>query len=196
MTEKQVLAEIQSVVSKLATKFSFGIYDKDDIKQEATIIAIKSLEKYDPQKSPLSKFLYVHVRNRLTNLIRDEFHRNDPPCKLCHQAINSFTQHKDGKFCKKYLGWKRRNNAKASLAQPSSIQNYVDEEGEINLGAIEIDNSNQEIIDIIDLKISSENRKYFLQMLAGVSVSPYRKKQLVDEIRDILTLDEIEKILS
>ena len=70
MTEQEVVDTINKVVSRYAHRFRFGYYDADDIKQEAFIIAMEALDRYD-NDGPLESFLAVHVKNRLSNFKRD-----------------------------------------------------------------------------------------------------------------------------
>jgi RNA polymerase sigma factor (sigma-70 family) len=70
MTSDQVIKTIEVVINRIATKYTFGTYDIDDIKQEAFIICMDALERYD-QKRPLENFLSVHLSNRLKNFVRD-----------------------------------------------------------------------------------------------------------------------------
>lgn len=70
MSEQQVLDIIELIISRIAPKYTFNGYDLDDIKQEAFIICLDALERYD-RKRPLENFLSVHLSNRLKNFIRD-----------------------------------------------------------------------------------------------------------------------------
>lgn len=77
LTEKETLDKINLVISKISPKYTFSGYDIDDIKQEAFIICMDALERYDEQR-PLENFLSVHLSNRLKNFIRDNFYvKND-----------------------------------------------------------------------------------------------------------------------
>jgi DNA-directed RNA polymerase specialized sigma subunit len=58
MTEQQVIDQINIVVNRIAPKYAFGTYGVDDIKQEAFIICMDALNRYD-QKRPLENFLYA-----------------------------------------------------------------------------------------------------------------------------------------
>src|SRR5947208_703774 len=87
-TEAQVVEAIEKAVGMLAPSFAFGIYDVEDIRQEARIFAIEALPRYDGVR-PLENFLYSHVKNRLINLRRDKFRRADAPCKACHSSYTS-----------------------------------------------------------------------------------------------------------
>ena len=73
MTQEQVIKQIEIVVNRIAPKYTFGTYDIDDIKQEAFIICMDALDRYD-QKRPLENFLSVHLSNRLKNFVRDNYY--------------------------------------------------------------------------------------------------------------------------
>ena len=72
MTEEQVVKEITFVVNKIAPKYTFYGYDVDDIKQEAFMICMDAMERYD-HNNPLKKFLSLHLSNRLKNFVRDNY---------------------------------------------------------------------------------------------------------------------------
>jgi len=76
MTEKQVMDQIHAVVNRIAPKYTFQGYEIDDIKQEAFLICMDALDRYDPQR-PLENFLSVHLSNRLKNFIRDNYYVKD-----------------------------------------------------------------------------------------------------------------------
>ncbi len=82
------------------------------------------MAKYDPAR-PLPNFLYVHIHNRLCNFLRDNFRRNDPPCKLCKEGRQAL--HPDGMVCEAYKEWKRRNDCKASIMQPTRMTEEAEE---------------------------------------------------------------------
>ena len=77
MTEDQVINEINAVVNKIAPKYTFYGYEKDDIKQESFMICMDAMDRYDPSR-PLENFLSVHLSNRLKNFVRDNhFTKNE-----------------------------------------------------------------------------------------------------------------------
>lgn len=77
MTEEQVIEQITIVVNRIAPKYTFKGYDVDDIKQEAFMICMDALHRYDC-KRPLENFLSVNLSNRLKNFVRDNyFVKND-----------------------------------------------------------------------------------------------------------------------
>ena len=76
MTKEQVMQQIKIVVDRIAPRYTFNGYDVDDIKQEAFIICMDALDRYDPNR-PLENFLSVHLSNRLKNFVRDNFYTKD-----------------------------------------------------------------------------------------------------------------------
>lgn len=73
MTEQEVIDQINIVVNRMSARYTFHGYDIDDIKQEAFIICMDALERYDHNR-PLENFLAVHLSNRLKNFVRDNFY--------------------------------------------------------------------------------------------------------------------------
>ena len=70
MSEQEVLDTIQLIVGRIAPKYTFQGYEVDDIKQEAFLICVDALDRYDPSR-PLENFLSVNLSNRLKNFVRD-----------------------------------------------------------------------------------------------------------------------------
>ena len=76
MTKDQVVDQINVVVNRIAPKYTFYGYEKDDLKQEAFIICMEALPRYDESR-PLENFLSVHLSNRLKNFVRDNHFTKD-----------------------------------------------------------------------------------------------------------------------
>lgn len=115
MTYDQVMKQIEVVVNRIAPKYTFSTYDVDDIKQEAFIICMDALERYD-QKRPLENFLSVHLSNRLKNFIRDNYYTKDE-------------EEKKRVMRPKYLGSEdvvQYDNQTEQLADAKSIKTVVD----------------------------------------------------------------------
>jgi hypothetical protein len=70
MTENEVLDVMTKVCDRIAPKYKFYGYSPEDMKQEAFIICIEALEKYD-EKRPLENFLSFILPGRLINVIRN-----------------------------------------------------------------------------------------------------------------------------
>jgi DNA-directed RNA polymerase specialized sigma24 family protein len=183
MTESQVIAIMEKVVSVLAPSFRFGHYDVDDIKQEGIYFAIQAMERYDESR-PLENFLYSHVKNRLINLKRDKYRRNDSPCPNCHNAIDGHTEHPDGQYCEKYISWRTRNMCKQSLMNPLDITS-INYERDTNHSAV-YDVEVRELIELVDEFLPPDLRASLLQMRAGQSVPKSRRLEVERAVKQIL----------
>ena len=73
MSEDQLMKSIETVVNRIAPKYTFNGYEVDDIKQESFLICIDALDRYDENR-PLENFLSVHLSNRLKNFVRDNYY--------------------------------------------------------------------------------------------------------------------------
>ena len=70
MKEDEVVDLIIIICNRIAPKYTFYGYTVDDMKQEAFIICMQALEKYDPEY-PLENFLSFILPGRLINVIRN-----------------------------------------------------------------------------------------------------------------------------
>lgn len=190
MTEAEVVEAIQKAIKLLGKRYAFGIYTPEDIEQEACVKALEVLEteKYDASR-PLPNFLYIHIRNRLSNLKRDKLMRNDAPCKACHSGNPCV----EGQ-CQKYREWYSRNRTKANIHQPLGIHNITDEK-ERNTrieSTAEKDVETDELMQLIDEHLSVELRPYYLQLKAGVSIPKSKRDQVLRAIREIVECQRVE----
>ena len=156
MTESEVLEVINKICDRYAYKFKFGYYTPDDIRQEAFIIALDALERYDEGR-PLENFLAVHVKNRLNNFKRDKYYRQN-------QKKGDDKQEK-------------LNNSKRYLMDTLDISNIRDEkEKSMRLDDSFIENiANQELLDIIDEHLSVSFRSDYLMVIDGAYVPKPRR---------------------
>ena len=69
-TEQEVIDTMMKVCNRIAPKYTFYGYTADDMKQEALIICMEALEKYDEER-PLENFLSFILPGRLINVIRN-----------------------------------------------------------------------------------------------------------------------------
>jgi DNA-directed RNA polymerase specialized sigma24 family protein len=69
--EQEILETIQRATKRMSSKYKFKNYDTEDIEQEAFMICMKALDKYNGS-IPLEHFLLHHLSNRLKNLKRDK----------------------------------------------------------------------------------------------------------------------------
>lgn len=103
LTEDQVIDQIKTVVDRIAPKYTFNGYDSEDIKQEAFIICMDALDRYDPSR-PLENFLSVHLSNRLKNFVRDNhFTSKDDEIKKKLLSPQSIINDSITIDCKQYI---------------------------------------------------------------------------------------------
>ncbi len=192
VSEAHFLEVVEKVVGILSRSFTFGYFDVADIKQQGRLFAIKAMEKYDPSR-PLDNFLYTHVKNRLINFRRDKFRRNDPPCHDCHNSIAGETQHADKQYCPKYINWLRLNSAKQNIMNPLDISNICDEREPTtrNESSVVEDIERNELLSLIDMKLSVELRSDYLKMQSGESVPKTRREAVKAAVLEILK-DNVE----
>lgn len=185
-TEESVLAAIAKATAILSQSFVFGCYSAEDISQECHVFAIEALakDKYNPEL-PLENFLYTHIRNRVTNLRRDRYRRNDYPCSSCHNSTPCADA--VGGMCPKYRAWWERNQRKANIASPLALDKVRDDSGRLGGEShVEEEAEIRELLDRIDAELPVDLRQTYLQMRAGVSV-PKSKRLLVESaVKDIL----------
>lgn len=184
VSEQQVLDAIENAVKILAPSFTFGIYDIEDVKQEARLEGWRVIGRYDATR-PLDNFIYTCIRNRLIRLKRDKLRRNDPPCQVCHQSTGHRSQHEDGQFCPRYLAWRKRNEAKASLMRPLDLDHVSDaarRESEVAQEA-----GVNEMLALIDRHLDVDLRADYLRMRAGKSVAKARRMAVEAAVREILS---------
>ena len=167
MTEEEVVRVMMTVVDRIAHKYRFGYYDVEDIKQEAYIIAMEAMERYDESR-PLENFVAVHISNRLKNFKRDNFCRPDyiPPSG---KAVND-------------------NDTKMFLMEPLDIANIRDEH-ERNMRDDDSTHDRairKEIMEIVDVRLDMSLRSDYLRILHDVYVPKPRREQIYAAIVDIL----------
>jgi len=152
------LATVNRITDRLAHKYVFAGYDQDDISQEAFIIAIDVLDKYDSSK-PLENFLHVHISNRLKNFKRDNYYR---------QETGSAQQ----------LQEKKKN-----ILEPLDIHGlYNVETGDTILDQAHLN----EILQKIDECLPIEFRGDYLRLKNNCKLTKSRKAKIIAEIKIIL----------
>lgn len=176
LTEQHTIDVIQAIANGIADKFVFGYYDVEDIRQEAFLLGMDALERYDGER-PLENFLYVHIRNRLKTLKRDKYKRliDCPNCK-------------EDEYCDLCEKRKLKSESKRNLMEPLDIA-FIDDEKESNthtesniLSQLEIN----EISSIIDQHLDLELRLDYLKMLDGVYIQKVKRQKIEQRILEIL----------
>jgi hypothetical protein len=185
MTEAEVLAAIDRCANILAPSFVFGYLDVDDLRQEARILGMECLDRYDPAR-PLPNFLYAHMKKRLSNFKRNKFFRNDPPCRLCHDGRHR--EHDGGRQCGPYLEWLRRNSLKANLTKPVRLDTVPDErEPRMRCeSSVETDAQVAELQRRIDVGLPARLRSAYLRMRAGEAVARPLRDEVEHHIKELI----------
>lgn len=162
MSEQEVVGIIKKVARSLAPKYTFAFYGIDDIEQEAFVMGMEALSRYDPTK-PLENFLYTHIGNRLKNFKRDNYYRQD-----------------DGNA-------QKIQNRKKNLLDTTNIDSF----GSIGdfddpLESMEI----KEAKKLIDSRLPVHLRPDYLRMCEGMSIPKPKRLEIISYIKEILGSDE------
>jgi len=156
MTEEEVSDQIQIVVDRIAPKYAFYGYTVDDIKQEAFIICIEALNRYDSSR-PLENFLSVNLSNRLKTFVRDNY------------------------FTAQTSEQRKRLVQPAQLDYEDSI---IDEEEKFGNSYDQLDLKS--MAGAIDQYLPANVRMDYLKLINDVYVSKQRREEVVDIVKSIL----------
>ena len=160
MTEDQVVSTIYKISSRLASKYTFPNYEAEDISQEAFIIGMEAMNRYDGVR-PLENFLSIHIKNRLKNFKRDNYYRPD-----------------QGKAEKIQQGKKKLLDASSI----DGVRNFI-------VSSKTSDNLEiRELAEYIDLNLSANLRADYLRFINDQSLSKTKKNNLLDELKNILEM--------
>jgi DNA-directed RNA polymerase specialized sigma24 family protein len=158
MTEEQVVSAITLVSSRLASKYTFPNYGEDDISQEAFIIGMEALDRYDGVR-PLENFLSIHIKNRLKNFKRDNYYRPD-----------------EGKA-------EEIQQGKKKLLEAGSIddmRNFIfQKEAADSL-------EERELVEYIDLYLPANMRGDYLRFKNEQTLTKTKKSHLLSELKSIV----------
>lgn len=193
MTEEEFIATFDIVIKKLARKFVFGNREENDIYQEAFIIAMQGLEKFDGER-PLANFLYIHIRNRLCNYKRKHYMRKEPPCTRC--PFKAFIKpdkcslYNDRMDCDLYERWHKRNIVKRNLTNTLEYGQVVDKENTENNMKYGVDFGGgidkKEILDLLNKELPARFRKHYTMLINGIKIQKKDEEVLKLEIIKIL----------
>lgn len=155
---KETLEKIQKIARALAPKYVFDCYDREDIEQEAILMGIDALSRYDKNR-PLENFLYTHISNRLKNFKRDNYYRANP-----NGEPERIQQNK-----KNILDAGTLNEGTVFFEQ--NLDDIID---------------NKEVIERINQKLPASYRKDYLRLCANAHVPTKRKQELYSLIKEIV----------
>lgn len=186
--EAEVGEVIQRVAMGIAVRFTFGYHTRQDIEQEAIVIALEVLSlnppKYDTTR-PLENFLHIHLRNQLSNFKRKHYARPEAPCLCCSTSLAD----PPASPCRKWLDWRRRNIAKQNIMRPINMANVADDSGESTMYArptAEQDAASQEMLDKIDEYLPVDLRADYLRMREHASIPKVRRQRVREAVLAIL----------
>lgn len=165
MTQEEL--ELLSRISKqVANKYFLPGYTPDDLEQEAFILGIGLLKKYNPNRAPMENFVRFSLNNLMKNFIESKTHSQKP--SGCPEGCN----------CKKCK----------FVISKTNIQRMVQMPEELDVPAIEntYRNSLEELIPILNLKLPASMRQDWRKILDGAKVVKSRREEIFEEIRELL----------
>lgn len=175
MKEEDVVALIKKIAKRLAPKYIFGFYEREDIEQEAIIMGLDALNRYDESR-PLENFLSVHISNRLKSFLRDNYYRQKPACSC------------DKQDCEICISKLKRIEAQKNIMAPIDLDSVSDEQeksmryNDSLYKGVEL----KEIGALINQHLPLEYRIDFKKMCEGVSIPKPRKDKIKELIEEIL----------
>lgn len=192
ISEDDFVNIVADIAKKLSYKFRFGYFDNLDITQESYVFALDALDRYDSSR-PLPNFLYVHIRNRLMNLKRNNYTRINPPCDTCPlgayiKCNDECTEYNDKMECGFYSSWFNRNTARKNLITPINLDG-VNDDGENNMKVHDdigdmLDR--KYIISILDANMPHHVRRDYLKMKHDVTIPKERIRIVINMAHSIL----------
>lgn len=188
--EEHFLEALDNISKKLIYKFKFGYHEIEDMKQQAAIFALEGLENYDSSR-PLENFLWTHVRNRLFNFKRDNYHRPDNVCITCpffdpkyKKSSNQCAKFNNRYDCSVYAEYENRNTIKKNIMQPVDIDNVEHPQHSFDRFLDLL--SNKELIIFIENNIHTKYREIYLKLKGGSKVLKQDLISLQQHIQEIL----------
>tara|TARA_R110000824_G_scaffold160810_1_gene335748 strand:+ start:857 stop:1372 length:516 start_codon:yes stop_codon:yes gene_type:complete len=158
MTEEEVISIIKKVATRLAPKFTFAFFETEDIEQEAYLMAVEALERYEESR-PLENFLFAHIGNRLKNFKRDNYYRFD------------------------YGKAEKIQTTKKRILEPAILDDSACIAKEDSIADdIYIKNMQAKI----DRSLSAHLRSDYLRMKEGEVVTKQRRAEIETEIKNIM----------
>lgn len=155
---EEILSIILRVVDIQAGKYKIIGCDIDDIKQEAFIICMEALPRWDNER-PLENFLAVNLSNRLKSLVRDKY-------KL---------QGRFADITKRVLGAVDIDSVNWDMEKSLTSTDDVYENVEL-----------RDIEATIDRYLPISLRKDYLRMKAGIKIHRGRAKKIRDFIQALI----------
>ena len=172
---QETMEIVDNVCRAISKNFAFDHFEPDDIYQEAFIICMEILDKYDGDR-PLENFLRVSLKNRLRNFRRDNSKYYKYQCEVCNNE--------DIENCENCLRQRVIYSTKKNIDRPKNIDEVknevVYESSEVELLL------RKEIFDLVSKNIPVHMRTDYLKMMSDVYVNKVRREEVIERIRDIL----------
>lgn len=147
---------IWEISNNIAPKYVFANFTAEDLIQEAYIMGMDALTRYDGVR-PFRNFIANHISNRMKTFKRDHYYRPNAGTAEHLQTV------------------------KRALMSPGNMDK-INKMYEVNyVDIIEISNNK----DLLNKIIPVVHRKDYLRMLSGVRISHTRKKEIVAIIKEV-----------
>lgn len=173
MVNEETQVALDKVCRRIASKYYVPGYDKRDVYQEAYLIGLEILGKYDPERNPkVENFLNVSINNRFQNFIRIKS-ENKKNCGCCEYES-----------CKKC----RYRESKAKVIHMQQFTENFDYTDNIEFYREKL----HDLLPLIDLKLPVSMRDDWRRILDDSHVVRSRRFEILDEIREIVKEHEQE----
>lgn len=166
INQDKAIEVIMRIAKRLAPKYVFASYAIEDIEQEAFLIGIAGLEKYD-QNRPLENFMYTHISNRLKTFKRDNYYRLD--YGTAAQKIQ---------------------DRKKNLLEPVDIDVIY---GVYSRDQSTTNAQINETLELIDRKLPAHLRRDYLKLQSNASLPKGRKAIVIEAVERIINGEDYEE---
>lgn len=161
--DKKLLDYVERISQLLGKKFSFGIYDQDDIKQEIYLLVDKMKDKYDPALGKEYSFYYHCCYKRLCTLKRD---------KNINHGVRTIEN-------------------KIKLMNAGEIKDDIIQKHDSSL-PVQLE-EDEYLFELVDKKIHPSMRLNYLRLLDGAPINYHDRVKLIESIKTIIKISEGEK---
>lgn len=183
LSEEEFITAFDNVIKKIAKKFTFTIYDADDIRQEAYIIAAEGVFSFNPVYNvPLESFLYTHLYNRLINFKRNNYIRKENNCQKCIDI---------GKVCSRCLHREKLNMTKKAILEPCGMDSVAHP---TFLNEYEQKIDREHLVAEVISRLNPEQIQDFYKIRDGVRINNNKKRRVVEIIKEVAEELDYESI--
>lgn len=180
-TQEQVLKIINDILNIIAHRYTFSVFDVDDIKQEGFLLALEGLIKYNGS-FPLENFLRVHLNNRLKDFKRNNSFKINTHCVSCKSFTSS---------CEACAKRQQTQDTKRNLLNPIDIDIINDDAKSTSYNVSLIDTLEMlETVEKINVRLPVSYRKDYLKIKDGLYVSKARREEIEKIITEIIQEDD------